>query len=324
MNVNTSTNVYSYAQDTSGNASKKTSSQPATGSSTTTAQSNSSAQSTISGLGLMMTRLYGNTNALPVVQTQLTTETQDMDAVNFLTLDDRNVLSDLYAQAKDQGTDLLYVDDLARDLGKYRKFGSVSGNYNTGNTYDVSGRKQTIDFTAKDSGTASRILNSGNLSSSVLDPGFLKFELNSGYSFDHVANFDYLESVVNNSASKTTSNGLSRTPDFTTYVSQGQNNYVVNTASEVTFKTDEPDVISKDGVFYVTETGKKHGFRLEGNNVLQDQDKGLSISDIQSQIATTLLDYYVNANKSENVNTDKPTSLFDYLFSSNIDKKIQK
>lgn len=320
MNVNASTNVYSYVQDTSGYAAKNTRTQPATGSSATVAQSHSSGQSTISGQGLMMSRLYGNTNTTPAVQTQLTKDTQSMNAANFLTLDDRNVLSGLYAQAQEKGTDLQYVDDLARDLGGYRKFGSVSSSFNTGYIYDMSGRRQTVDFTAKDSETASRILNSGNMSSSVLDPGFLKYELDAGYSFSHVASFDYLESVVNNSAAKITSEG--QTSDFSTYVSQGQNNYVVNTATEVTFKLDEPDIINKDGVFYVTELGKKHGFRLEGNDVVQD--KGLSISDIQSQPDNTLLDYFVNTDKSEHLNADKPASLFDYLFSSNKDKKIQE
>ncbi|MEG3111237.1 hypothetical protein SC127_10925 [Pantoea sp. T14] len=139
MNVNTSTSAYSYVQNTSGNVAKTSSPQPATDSSATAAQSASSSQATISGQGLMMSRLFGNTTTLPQVQTQLTKNTQDMDASNFLTKSDLNALSDLYAQAQAQGTDLRYVDDLARDLGNYRKFGSVEGNYNDGKIYDNSG-----------------------------------------------------------------------------------------------------------------------------------------------------------------------------------------
>jgi len=181
-------------------------------------------------------------------------------------------------------------------LGKYRKFGSVSGNFNTGNTYDQAGHKQTIEFTQKDASTALRILNSGNVSSFVLDPSFLKYELDSGYSFIHKANFKYLESIVNNSGQNTTTLGQSQASKLYTYVSQEQNNFIVNTASEVTFKADEPDIINKDSVFSVTETGKKYDFRLEDKNVVQG--KAFAVPDSQSQTITTLLDYSLNENKS--------------------------
>lgn len=318
MNVNTSTNVYSYVQNASGNVAKTTSSQPAIVSSATVAQS--SGQTMISGHRLMISRLFGNTNTIPQVQTQLTKETSDMDAVNFLTLDDRSMLSDLYAKAQDQGTDLRYVDDLARDLWVYRKFGPVSGSYNGGTTYDENWRVETVDFTEKDSKTASRILNSGNASSSVLDSGFLKYELGSGYSFNHVANFEFIESVVNNSGQTAASADLTQGSKFSTYVSQGQNNFVITTASEVTLQTEKPDWGVKDGVFFVTETGMGNGFQLESGKVVQD--KKTSIADIQSQNTTTLLDYFVNKNKTEESSSDKSATLFDYLFAANADKKI--
>lgn len=238
MNVNMSSDVYSYVKNTAGDVSKSSGSQPAVESSSMENTSLKSGLSSISGQGLMMSRLFGNADTVPPVQTQLTKTMQNMDAANFLTQDDRSMLSGLYSQAQEQGTDLRYVDDLARDLGGYRKFGDVSGNYNSGNTYDMSGRKQTIEFTAKDSETA---------------------------------------------------------------------------ASEVTFKAEEPDVISKDGVFTITETGKKHGFRLEGNSVVQD--KGHELDRLKSQSAITLMDYFSN-NKKDEMSSEKPTTLFDYLFSS--------
>ncbi|MBQ0956069.1 hypothetical protein [Serratia symbiotica] len=289
MKVEKSTNVSSDVKSTLGNVAKTTGSPPAVASRATLAQSTFSGQTKISGQGLMISRLFGNTNTIPPVQTQLTKEASGMNAVNFLTQGDRNMLSDLYAQAQDQGTDLRYVDDLARDLGKYRKFGSESGNLNIGNTYDKAGHKQTIEFTQKDAATALRILNSGNVSRSVLDPGFLKYELDSGYSFSHKANFEYLESIVNNFGQNKTTAHQSQATKFSTYVSQGQNNFIVNTASEVTFKADEPDVINKDGVFYVTETGKKHGFRLEDKDVVQDNGFPLIVS--QPKTLTRLLDH---------------------------------
>ena len=318
MNVNTSTNVYSYVQNTSGNVSDINSSQPVAENSTAETISNSSSQSTISGQGLMMSRLFGNTNSIPPVETQLTKTTDTMDPVRFLTLDDRNTLSSLYAQAQSQGTDLRYVDDLARDLRNYRKFGSVEASFNDGQTYDNGGHVQSVAFTEKDSATASRILNSGNVNSSVLDPSFLKYELDPGYSFSHAANFNYLESVVNGSGTAVSGTAdQNKTSQFSTYEAQGLNNYVVSTSSEVTLKSEEPDFIDNNGVFTVTETGKKHGFRLQGGQVVQDK-VGVD-TDTQSLSTGTLLDDFVNKQNT----TDRPTSFFEYLFSSKLSNKNQ-
>ncbi|ORM71257.1 hypothetical protein [Pantoea rwandensis] len=324
MNVTLSAQVYSYVQSASGKDTKSSSSQPATDSSATSVTSPASSQSVISGYGLMMSRLFGDVSTLPATQTQLTNTTQNMDAANFLTKSDLNVLSDLYAQAQDQGNDLRYVDDIARDLGNYRKFGSVEGNFNNGQIFDTNGRIQTVSFTEKDAATASRILSNGNLSGSGLDPVFLKFELDPGYSFSHTASFDYLESVVNSTGSDGASNDQTQQSQFATYVGQGQNNYVMNTASKVTFKTEEPDFISKDGVFTVTETGKKHGFRLEGNNVVQDKNPDLSEFLSGTVKANTLMDYFMNQNDSDVTKSDIPTGLFDFLFSSKSSTTSQK
>ncbi|WP_050544600.1 hypothetical protein [Dickeya zeae] len=80
-------------------------------------------QATFSGKGLMMSRLFGDSSATPAIQTQLTDTTMKMSSVNFLTSEDRDMLSALYATAQQSGVDLQYVDDLARDLGDYRMFG---------------------------------------------------------------------------------------------------------------------------------------------------------------------------------------------------------
>lgn len=316
MNVTSSAQVYSYVQSKSGKDTKSSSSQPATDISETSVQPPSSSQSAISGYGLMMYRLFGNASTLPAIQTQLTRTTQDMDASEFLTKSDLNALSDLYAQAQDQGNNLRYVDDIARDLGNYRKFGSVEANFNDGKTFDATGRVQTVSFTERDAATASRILSSGNLSGSGLDPAFLKFELDPGYSFSHTASFDYLESVVTNTGYDGTQKDQTQSSQFATYVSQGQNNYVMNTASEVTFKTEEPDFISKDGVFTVTETGKKHGFKLEGNNVVQDKNSGITEILSGTVKAKTLMDYFLSQNNAEGTQSDNPPGLIDFLFST--------
>ncbi|MBU9834561.1 hypothetical protein J1786_06985 [Rahnella sp. L72c] len=321
MNINTSTSTYKKLQNNSDVTVKSTNLQPSQTNLVKDTSLSSSGQSTISGQGLMMSRLFGNADANPTIQTTLTKDTMAMQSVNFLTKDDRNMLSGLYAQAQQEGTNLSYVDDLANDMGNYRMFSGVEANANDG-TYDNSGHKRTFSFSADDTVTATRILNSGNMSSSVLDPGFVKYELDPGYSFSHRTNFAYLESVVNNTGSNATSAEQSQTSRFSTYVNQGQNNFVVNTASEVTLHTEEPDVVNVDGVFSVTETGMKHGFQLVGGKVVQKND--VSMPDTQSQSVPTLLDNFTSNEKIEKSGHDRPATLFDYHFSKNEDKKIQK
>ena len=322
MIISTSSNAYSKMQSTSGLTETTVSPQPAQTSSVTDEASPSSGQTSISGEGLMMSRLFGNTNATPTVQTQLTKDTMGMDSVNFLTTEDRSMLSKLYAQAQEQGTDLRYVDDLAKDLGDYRMFSGTMANVNNGNSYDNTGHLQTIKFTDADTATATRILNSGNVSSSSLDSGFVNYLLDPGYSFAHRTNFEFLESVVNNSA-QTVENTVSKSGSkFSSYASQGQNNFVVETASEVTLQTEEPDWMNIDGKFYVTETGLKNGYQLQDGKVV----KNSSTAALENNTDTpkTLLDYMSSQNETKKEKTDVPFSLFDYFSSSVSDKKISE
>lgn len=265
MIINTSTNAYSQMQNTSGVADKKVSLQPVQANGIQNNTSSASGQVTLSGRGLMMSRLFGDLNANPPVQTQLTKDTMAMKGVNFLTESDRNMLSDLYAKAQQDGVDLRYVDDIARDMGDYRMFSGVMANLNNGNFYDDTGHRLTYKFTEEDTSVANRILNGNGTASSPLDSGFLKYELDPGFSPTHRAHFDFLEEAVNKSGS-----GEPFDSRFSSYQQVRNDRFVVETDSEVTLQTEEPDWGSVDGVFYVTEKGMKNGFRLEGGKVVQD------------------------------------------------------
>lgn len=304
MIINTSTNAYSQMQNTSGVADKKVSLQPVQANSIQNNTSSASGQVTLSGRGLMMSRLFGDSNANPPVQTQLTKDTMGMKGVNFLTESDRNMLSDLYAKAQQDGVDLRYVDDIARDMGDYRMFSGVMANLNNGNFYDDTGHRLTYKFTEEDTSVANRILNGNGTASSPLDSGFLKYELDPGFSPTHRAHFDFLEEVVNKSGS-----GEPFDSRFSSYQQVRNDRFVVETDSEVTLQTEEPDWGSVDGVFYVTEKGMKNGFRLEGGKVVQDPVAALQNP---SDLPKTLLDYFLNREKA-----DEQTfiSLFDYLSS---------
>lgn len=304
MIINTSTNAYSQMQNTSGVADKKVSLQPVQANGIQNNTSSASGQVTLSGRGLMMSRLFGDSNANPPVQTQLTKDTMAMKGVNFLTESDRNMLSDLYAKAQQDGVDLRYVDDIVRDMGDYRMFSGVMANLNNGNFYDDTGHRLTYKFTEEDTSVANRILNGNGTASSPLDSGFLKYELDPGFSPTHCAHFDFLEEAVNKSGS-----GEPFDSRFSSYQQVRNDRFVVETDSEVTLQTEEPEWGSVDGVFYVTEKGMKNGFRLEGGKVVQDPVAALQNPSDRPKM---LLDYFLNREKS-----DEQTfiSLFDYLSS---------
>ncbi|WP_139234373.1 hypothetical protein [Kosakonia arachidis] len=263
----------------------------------------------------MMSRLFGDADTELAVQTTLTKNNISMSSYNFLTSGDRDMLSNLYATAQEQGIDLRYVDGLARDLGDYRMFSPVEGNSNTG-IYDMAGRRLTFSFTDTDMATASRIQDSNKLSGSVLPSGFLDYELDPGFAFNHTASFDFLALVVNNPAMH--GDAASR---FSTYQSQGKNNYVIKTADEVTLDTTEPDFSSVDGVFSVTETGKKHGFSLVNGQPTQNMTSSTDKSHIPTEQSMTqsLLDAVWPKSKF----TSEPSSLFDFLYSSGLTEKAQ-
>ncbi|MGM3192987.1 hypothetical protein ACS25B_19045 [Dickeya dadantii subsp. dieffenbachiae] len=229
-------------------------------------------QTTFSGKGLMMSRLFGDSSATPAVQTQLTDTTMKMSSVNFLTSEDRDMLSALYANAQQSGVDLQYVDDLARDLGDYRMFGSVSVSVNNGKMYDMSGRVQTFQFTDTDSATATQILNSKSINTTTLDTGFLHYQLDPGFSFNHRTNFAFLAEVLDTFGQGAPHSGEPMSSSFSVYQPQGSNNFVVKTAGDSPLNVEEPDFRSVDGVLSITPTGAKNGFHLVNGKLVQSLD----------------------------------------------------
>ncbi|POY52316.1 hypothetical protein F018LOC_04262 [Pectobacterium versatile] len=135
------------------------------------------------------TKSQASSNSEPSVQTQLTQTTMSLPSTHFLTRSDRDMLSELYSEAEQQGVDLNYVDDLASDLGSYRMFGGVMANVNSGGMYDVNGHAQRFHFTDSDDAIATRILTGQGISSTSLDQGFLRYQLDPGFSFNHRTNF---------------------------------------------------------------------------------------------------------------------------------------
>ncbi|WP_176519663.1 hypothetical protein [Kosakonia pseudosacchari] len=208
------------------------------------------------------------------------------------------------------------MDDLARDLGDYRMFSGVMANLNNGNMYDTSGHVLTYKFTAEDEATASRILSGGKLSGSTLDEGFLRYELDPGYSPSHLANFQFIESIVNQPGNH--SPGMAQ---FSVYQQKGNQNFVVEAASEVTLKTPEPDFGSIDGKFFVTATGLKHGFRLEGGKVMQHP---VNLFENLAKTPKTLLEYFLKADEADKKPASLSPQLFNFLYAAEHIEEKQK
>lgn len=209
-----------------------------------------------------MSRLFGDVGVEPTVQTQLTKETMALFPVHFLTNDDRNMLSELYARTRQQGVDLRYVDDLARDLGMYRMFGGVNANLNNGKMFDEAGHTQTFLFTETDTVTADRILSDGGIARTALDQGFLNYELDPGFSFNHGASFDFLEEVVSKFTIGATDASQTFDPKFSAYQPPGRGDFIIKTSSDVVLPPSDPDTTNINGVFHITETGYKNGYRM--------------------------------------------------------------
>ncbi|GAB7531775.1 hypothetical protein PS3A_41890 [Pseudomonas sp. 3A(2025)] len=139
--------------------------------------------------------------------------------VEFLTQQDRTLLSRMYNYAQEQGADLQYVDDVARDIGDYRQHndGRALVNMNTGNSYDIQGRQLSVKFTEPYAATVEHILNGTAINSTLLDKGFLRFSLDPGHHpYTTHSDLKFMAQMVNHfSVQPSEGNVLSR--DFATY-----------------------------------------------------------------------------------------------------------
>nr|WP_163503197.1 hypothetical protein [Halomonas socia] len=190
---------------------------------------------TLSGRAIMASRLFSSESGEPPVLPSIRTNGEYMGMLpqHFLTESDRSLISEMYELAYEEGVDLQYVDQLARDLGHYRKHddGSMRGSFNE-SSYDLQGRKQTVSFTEKDAATAERILSGSALSSTRLDQGFIRWRLDPGQGFNLSSNHDFLEQMVIQFSSR--ANEVAELGSkFSTHV-WVENNYILHTADEVT------------------------------------------------------------------------------------------
>jgi len=220
-----------------------------------------------SGRDLMVSRLFGGKE--PAVSDGA----EGMSSTNigrlsfeFLTRDDRELLSQIYAYAQEQGVDLNYVDNLASEIGDYRQHdnGRSLLSFNNG-SYDTEGHQLTVSFTDKDAATASRILTSTAINSTRFDQGFLQHLLDPGLgAIGNSSNLEFLELMV----IKFSSEGATQSSidsQFATYtpVISYKDNYVITASKDVRLAPFHPDITKVDGVWTITEKGLAKGITMD-------------------------------------------------------------
>ncbi|EPJ77484.1 hypothetical protein CFII64_25389 [Pseudomonas sp. CFII64] len=216
------------------------------------------------GRQIMLDRLYGGRES-PVMDGAegMLFKNVGRSSLEYLTKQDRQLLSDIYAYVRDKNVDMTYVDTLAGDLGDYRQCdnGRIVGTFNSGHQYNSQGWQLSVDFTEKDSATASRMLQGSAIASTRLDQGFMRYMLDPGHALGSWVDFDFLEHVVTRfSAEAHTATSLDN--QFSTYVWKN-NNYVMTTSSTVRIQRPDPDFITENGVRRLTEKGRALGYTLE-------------------------------------------------------------
>lgn len=217
------------------------------------------------GRELLLSRLFLGVEP-PVAKAPMTMFNMSQSAYDFLTVDDRDLLSQMYAYAQAQGADLRNVDNVAGLLGDYRHHndGRQLLNANNGKGYDLEGYMVTVGFQAEDAATASRILNGSAISSTLIDQGFLRHFLDPGYgALKNTSDLAFLEQMV----IKFSAEGAAQTSldsKFASYQSISINdNVVVTTHKNVKLPPFKAHVTNVDGVWTLTEKGKAAGYMLD-------------------------------------------------------------
>ncbi|MBD1584879.1 hypothetical protein [Pseudoalteromonas sp. S16_S37] len=182
--------------------------------------------------------------------------------IEFLTQEDRDLLTQMYQYADHNEVDFKYIQRLASDLGNYRKHddGKLLGNFNEGH-FDAQGRQLSVEFTDRDKTTVDSLLATQSRASSALDKGFLSFMTDPGRGgISHMGSYQFLHHMVEVTAGEQTSVSADT---FNKYVSASANDdrYVLSASKTSTIEF-EPDVVCKNGHCEVTEKGQSNGVTI--------------------------------------------------------------
>lgn len=217
----------------------------------------------VNGRDIMISILFNGTEP-PVAKPPMTSQNGAQNSSDFLNLDDRAVVADMYAYAKEQGADLLFVTVLATTLGHYRhqSDGRQNGGGNTG--YDGEGYRVTFDYKPEGAALAASILSGSAINSARIDQGFLRYILNPDHgAFQNVGGIPFLERMVK----KFSDEGANQPPlgsEFATYKKVRYEDHIVQTTYKHIRLPPSKVLAGKvDGVWTLTELGKSEGYTVD-------------------------------------------------------------
>lgn len=216
------------------------------------------------GHQILVARIFNGTE--PVLSTFAETgHSEKTPDAQYLNRQDRTLLSHVYAWAQGLGIDLRYVDDLASELGVYRHYddGRSLGNIDKNARYDGSGRELSVRFTPENALSAKRMLGGLASSNTLLDKGFLRFELDPRYMPGRDGcDLTFLEQVVNR-FSTNGSKDSELNNHFAAYPENPARTKIIEWSKQARRPNyGEPHAISINGVWTITPKGKAAGYAL--------------------------------------------------------------
>lgn len=136
----------------------------------------------ISGKGLLLQRLGSKDNGAAVK------EPGSKQPIDYLTSVDRRLVGDVYEYAREKGADLKNVDDLAKQLARYRQ--QLAAPDTAAKNTDKPG-----SFSEQESATVKRILGSNAMTTTRLDQGFIHYMTDKD-SPRSPGNLEFMEQVI--------------------------------------------------------------------------------------------------------------------------------
>ena len=278
-------------------------------------KNNSAPEVTISGRGMVISRLFGGNESTYTgeVKTKTNNNAYSGALTPFLTMQDRALLEEMYVYAAENGIDLKHVDALGGDLAGYRKHGKSATHEGL---YDLEGHQITAELSATNKAAAERIAVSDALSTTRLDAGFIQSELDTS---GHAVNHAFLERMV-----EVFSTGGS--PDQATSANRGPiaaysaeaNKLVVKLSADVRLVIPEADYTNIDGVGHWRTPELEEQHRLS-----QQSAAGMGASAMlnsRDQDILDFLDLLKGYAKSNNVPQQKISQLIDLLGGPNMNE----
>ncbi|TFF13449.1 hypothetical protein EXW72_01050 [Pseudomonas sp. BCA14] len=227
------------------------------------ASASSPKSTSFNGRDFMIDRLFHGSEP-PVAKPPATRDNSYMNPAEFLNLDDRSLIADMYAYAHAEGADLTYVTYLASILSTYRYYSDGSQLRGGNNGYDADGYRVTFDFKKEEAQIASRILNGSAINSTRIDQGFLRYILHPDHgAFTNIGGIPFLERMVN----KFSDEGDDQPPlgsEFAAFKKINFEDYAVRTTNKaIRLPPDKSVATVTNGVWSLTEYGKASGYVID-------------------------------------------------------------